>query len=327
MRKIVAGIVAAALPALCMVVPGLSQAQTWPDKPVRVVVPYPAGGGVDVPFRFITQLLQNAWGKPVVVENRPGGNLYIAMENVKSSPADGYSLVTTDSQSMSINPALYSNMPYDPEKDFAHVGAFFQFSCLLVVPPGLAANNVREFVAMVRAKPGEYRYGSSGNGSVQHLIIEEFLSRAGGLKMQQIPYKGVADIIQGILTGSVEAGSSAYVAANALLKAGKLKALGIGSDQRLPQIPDVATFKEQGVDYNCPSWIGLAAPAGTPKAVVDKIGAEMSKVVTSKEFAEKFVGPLGIEVVNITGERLTPFLRNDRQVYASVVKRLNIPKQ
>lgn len=324
LKKTVIGLAAVALLPLSA---GIATAQTYPDKPVRLVVPYPAGGGVDVPFRFISQLVSQMWGQSVLVENRPGANLYLAMENVAKSAPDGYSLVTTDSQSMSINPALYSNMPYDPDRSFVQVAALFQFSCLLVVPPSLPVNNVREFVAMARAKPDQWRYGSSGVGSVQHLIIEEFMERAGGLKMQHIPYKGVADILQGIMSGSIESGSSAYVAANALLKGGKVKALGIGSDQRLPQIPDVATFKEQGVDYNCPSWIGLAAPAGTPRAIVDKIALDMGKAVTSKEFNDKFVGPLGIEIVNVSGEKLPAFLRADRAVYTSLVKRLNIRKE
>lgn len=317
-------VIAAALAsAFC----ALASAQSYPERSVRIVVPYPAGGGVDIPFRLIAKLVGDTWKQPTVVENRPGGNLFIAMENIKGSPPDGYSLGTIDSQSMSINPLMFNRMPYDPDKDLTHIAVLFQFSCLLVTPPDFPANNIREFVALVKSKPGQFKFGSAGVGSVQHLIVEEFMQRAGGLQMQHIPYKGVADTLQGLMTKSIDVGSSAYVAANGLIKDGKLKALGIGSDKRLPQMPNLPTFKESGVNYNCPSWIGIAGPANMPKPVVDKIATDMSAAVASKEFNDKLVVPLGIEVVNMSGPKMEQFIRDDRADYASTVKRLNLPKQ
>ena len=303
----------------------LAVAQSYPDKSVRLVVPYPPGGGVDVPFRFIAQLTSQMWGKPMVVENRPGANTFIAMDNVTKSPADGYSLVTIDQTSMSLNPALYAKLPYDPEKDLVPAAVLIQFSCMLVTSPDLPANTLKEFIAMAKAKPDQLRYGSSGIGSAQHLIIEEFMARAGGLKMQHVPFKGVADTLQALMGSQIEAGSSAYVAANALIKAGKVKALGIGSDKRLPLLPDVPTFKESGVDYTCPGWMGVSAPAGTPRPILDKIAADMGRAVTSKEFTDKFVNTLGIEVVNLTGPRALEFVHADRAMTIAAVKRLNIP--
>ncbi|HXU43158.1 MAG TPA: tripartite tricarboxylate transporter substrate binding protein [Burkholderiales bacterium] len=295
-------------------------AQSYPSKPIRIVVPYTAGGPADLLVRGLGQKLNEAWGQQVVVENKPGANEIIAAQDIAKSPADGYNYLIASDAVFSLNGYLYSKLPYDPVKDFAPVGRVVTANLMLVARPGLPAANVKELVAYAKKNPGKLNYGSVGAGGVNHLAFAWF-NTMNGLEMQHVPYKGLVQGLQDVMTDRLDTMFAVIGGAAPLLKAGKMKGLAVSGQSRNPLIPDVPTFTEAGLPgFDASFYFALAAPAGTPRELLSKFAAESGKIVTSPEFKEKYLANLGFEAVRDTPQDFAAFLVKDRDLAAKKVK-------
>jgi tripartite-type tricarboxylate transporter receptor subunit TctC len=309
---------------LLFVVVGNAFAQPFPSKPVKMVIPFSAGGLTDVLGRGLGQELTKMWDRPVIVENRPGANTIIAAEYVAKQPADGYTLLMANDPTLSSNQYLYNKLPYDPVKDFAPVVNLVTTTTVLIATPSLPANNLPELLALAKKKPGELTYGTFGLGSATHLDTEAFASTAG-VKFTHVPYKGIADVIPAVMSGQINMALSGMPPALPHIRSGKLKAIAFAGAQRSALLPDVPTFAEGGIpNFEARSWFGLVAPAGTPRAVIDKIAGDVAKVLAQPEFREKFVTGVGLEPLVQNPEQFAEFLRKDREKYAVRVKNVNV---
>ena len=254
------------LAAAAMSLPTLAQTSSFPLRPVRIVVPYTTGGSNDVIARLLAQQLQETWGQPVVVENKPGAAGNIGASDIAKSAPDGHSLLLTNINIVSMNPGLIANMPFDPQKDFAPISLLGTTALALVVHPSVPANNVRELIDLARKGPGRLNYASSGNGSPQHMSAEMFKAMTK-TSMTHIPYRGAAPAVNDLLAGQVQVTIGVVNQLIPHIRAGKLKALGVTTRKRLAQMPDVPTLDEAGVPgYESEIWLGLAAPSATPPA-------------------------------------------------------------
>jgi tripartite-type tricarboxylate transporter receptor subunit TctC len=306
------------LPLLFFPLAALSQ--QYPSKPVRIVVPYTAGGPADLLVRGLGQKLTDAWGQQVVVENKPGANEIIAAQDIARSPADGYHYLLASDAVFSLNGFLYSRLPYDPVKDFAPVGRIVTANLMLVVRPDFPASGVKELIDYARKNPGKLNYGSVGAGGVNHLAFAWF-NTLNGLEMQHVPYKGLVQGLQDIMTSRLDTMFAVIGGAAPLLKAGKLKGLAVSGQARNALIPEVPTFTEAGLpNFDASFYFALAAPAGTPRELLDKFAAESGKIVTSAEFKEKYLANLGFEAVRDTPQQFAAFLPKDRELAAKKVK-------
>ncbi len=302
-----------------LVLSGSASAQEWPAKPIRMVVPYAAGGLPDTMTRILGVRLSEAIGQQVVVENRGGAGGISGTEAVAKSLPDGYTLLVADVGQVAINPHLYANLPYDPQKDLAAVTLLGTTSLFLVAHPGVPATSFNELVALARSRPGQLNYGSSGSGSIHHLATEA-LKAALKLEIVHVPYKGMGQAVPALLGGQVSFLFSALPAIDSHVKAGKLKLLAISTPKRSAQAPDVPTVAELGVPgYDFGPEIGVLAPAGTPPALVARISAEIAKAVRAQDVSQRFV-QLGIEPVGSTPERYNTMIRAAYDRYAQVVK-------
>jgi tripartite-type tricarboxylate transporter receptor subunit TctC len=296
------------------------EAQTYPSKPIRVVVPYTAGGPADLLVRGLGQKLTDAWGQQIVVENKPGANEIIAAQEVAKSPADGYTYLLASDAVFSLNGYLYSKIPYDPVKDFTPVSKLVNANLMLVARTDLPAGSVRELIDYAKKNPGKLNYGSVGAGGVNHLAMAWF-NTVNGLDMQHVPYKGLVQGLQDIMTSRLDVMFAVIGGAAPHLKAGKLKGLAVSGKVRNALIPEVPTFAEAGLpNFDASFYFGLAAPAGTPRETLAKFAAESSKIVNSAEFRERFLNNLGFEPVGDTPEQFAAFLRQDRETAARKVK-------
>src|SRR3954464_13554885 len=241
-----------------------AQAQTWPAKPVRIVVAYPPGGGIDVMGRQLAEKLTGMWGQPVVVENKPGANMIVATEAVAKSPADGYTVLLTTDATFSINPHLYAKLPFDTQRDFIPVTMLVLLQQLLVANPSLPANTLQELIALAKAKPGTINYASYGSGSQPHLS-GEMLKYKAGIDLVHVPYKGISLAVPAVMAGEVQLTFAGIATSLPQLKAGRIKALAIGGPKRSPLLPEVPTFAELGYpEVETHAWFGLFLPAGSP---------------------------------------------------------------
>jgi tripartite-type tricarboxylate transporter receptor subunit TctC len=298
----------------------LAHGQTYPAKPIRVVVPYTAGGPADLLVRGLGQKLNEVWGQQILVENKPGANEIIAAQDVAKSPPDGYTYLLASDAVFSLNGYLYSKLPYDPVKDFTPVSRLVNANLMLVVRPDFPASSVREFVEHAKKNPGKLNYGSVGAGGVNHLAMAWF-NTENGLEMQHVPYKGLVQGLQDIMTSRLDVMFAVIGGAAPHLKAGKLKGLAVSGKARNPLIPDVPTFAEAGLaNFDASFYFGLAAPAGTPRDRVAKLASEAAKIVKTAEFREKYLDNLGFEPVGDTPEQFASFLRQDRELAAKRVK-------
>jgi|APFre7841882724_1041349.scaffolds.fasta_scaffold01427_5 tripartite-type tricarboxylate transporter receptor subunit TctC len=298
----------------------LAAAQTFPDKPIRVVVPYPAGGGIDLIARALGAELNKRWGHGFTVENKPGGSTIPAAADVARAAPDGYTLLLTTDSTMSVNPHLFSRLPYDPAKDFAPVTHLINLHQLLLAHPSVPANNLKELVDLARQKPSTMNYASYGNGSQPHLAMETFKQQAG-IDIVHIPYKGIPQAVPAAIAGEVQFTFSGAASSQGHIKGGRLRPLAIGGEKRLALLPDVPTFTEQGypgVPAN--AWFGLFAPAGTPPAIVEKLQREIAAILASPEFKAKEVDAKGYELVASTPAQFAAFLREDSARSARAVK-------
>ena len=296
-----------------------AQAQ-YPSKPVRVVVPYTAGGPADLLVRGLGQKLNEAWGQQIVVENKPGANEIIAAQDVAKSPADGYTYLLASDAVFALNGYLYSKLPYDPAKDLAPVSRLVNANLMLVARPDFPASSVRELIEHARKNPGKLNYGSVGAGGVNHLAMAWFNTQ-NGLDMQHVPYKGLVQGLQDIMTSRLDVMFAVIGGAAPHLKAGKMKGLAVSGKSRNALIPDVPTFAEAGLPgFDASFYFGIAAPAGTPREMLAKMAAESGKIVNTAEFRDKYLNNLGFEPVGDTPEQFAAFLRRDRELAAQKVK-------
>jgi len=297
----------------------LAQAQSFPTRPVRILVPFPPGGGVDITARALAAELTQQFGQPVTVENRPGaGGNVAASELVKSAP-DGHTLFLTLNALHAISPVLYTKLPFDGVKDFAWVTTLVQFNNVLVTRAGGPANSVQDLVAQAKAQPGTINFASSGNGTNLHLTGELFKMRAG-VELVHVPYKGSAPALTDLLGGQVQIMFDTIPSAIAHIRGGKLKALGVTGLKRSPLFPQVPTIAESGLPgFEVQSWYGLVAPTATPKDVIARLNAEAVKGANAKAFRDR-LEPLGFDVITGTPERMGEMVRADAARWAPVVK-------
>jgi len=297
---------------------GAASAQTYPTKAVRLVVPFLAGGSTDIVGRTVAQKLSEMWGQQAFVDNRPGGGTTIGTEMVAKAAPDGYTLLVTPAP-FTINPSLLTKLPYDALTDFAPITLINTTPLVMVVNPGVPAKNVKELIALAKAKPSKLNFGSSGTGGSNHLAGELFDAMAG-VKMVHIPYKGNAGALTDIVGGHLDVVYNGITSAVALIRGGKLRALAVTSLQRSAALPDVPTLNESGLKgFEAVAWNGLSAPAKTPRDVIMKINADVIKIVNSPELKERLKAD-GSDPVGNSPEQYAAFLRNEIAKWAKVIK-------
>lgn len=300
------------------------QAQPYPARPVRIIVPFGPGGAADSLPRLVGQRLADAWGQPVVIENRTGAAGNIGMEAGAKAAPDGYTLTSAPVGNLAINPQIYGKLPYDVFKDFTPITLIGSVHNVLVVNPSVPAQSLAELVRHARANPGKLSFGSGGVGSQAHMG-GELLKAAAGIDMLHVAYKGVGDSMKDLLGGQLAMVCAQVPSAAPLVKAGKLRALGVAGARRSPVMPEVPTVNEAlGVSgFEAVSWYALVGPAGMPAEVVARIQSEVVRAVQSPEVREKMLG-MGAEPVGSTPEQLLATMRQDYERYGTLIRRLNI---
>ena len=295
-------------------------AQAWPDKPVRIVVAYPPGGGIDVMARQIAEKLTPQWGQTVLVENRPGANTIIASDAVAKAAADGHTILMTTDATFSINPHLYRKLPYDAERDFVPVTMLVLLQQLLVAHPSLPADNLADLIKLAKTKPGGIRYASYGSGSQPHLS-GEMLKYKAGIDLLHVPYKGISLAVPAVMANEVELTFAGIATSMPQLKAGRIKAIAIGGAQRSPLLPQVPTFAELGYpEVETHAWFGFFVPANTPAQAVARIYSDTRKILEEPEFRQKQLVDKGYEVVGSSPADFSSYIRKDRESRGRAVK-------
>jgi tripartite-type tricarboxylate transporter receptor subunit TctC len=306
------------LPALLVALAGTVCAQTYPSKPVHLVVPFPAGGATDILARVIGQKLGDGLGQPVLVENKPGAGGALGSAFVSKAPPDGYTILMATTSTHSIGPAL-QKLSYDPERDFAPVCQVANAANILVVSPALNLSSVRELIALAKSKPGQLNYSSSGTGTIIHLSGELF-ARMAGIQMQHVPYKGTALAAADIRNGQIAMMIDNIVSAIPFMKSGMEKGLAVTSAKRSEVLPDLPTVAESGVPgYESVTYFGVFAPAATPRDIVTRLNTELAKLVRSPETKAKLL-ELGAEPVGGSPEQFAATVRNDTAKWAKVIR-------
>ncbi len=299
-------------------------AQGFPSKPVRIVVPYPAGGSVDIVTRAVTQRLATLWGETIVVENKAGGGTQIGAEAVAKSPADGYTLFATGMETFAITPFMVAKLSYDPDKDFTPVSGLGFSNQFLVMTASSPLMTVRDVIAAAKAKPGELQYGTIGLGGSSHINMVLFESMAG-IKMTPVHYRGGAPLVTDLLGGHVSMSFLSGALVDQGIKAGKLRPAAIATKRRLPQYPNVPTVDESGVPgFEAVSWYGLWAPAGTPPDVVAKINADVQKIFADDDFRVKFLEPNFLGAVTGSPAEFSAFIKAEAAKWGKLVKEASI---
>jgi len=300
-----------------------AQAQgTWPDKPLKLVVPYPAGGNADNTARLLATQLGQRLGQQVVVDNRPGGSGTIGAAAVAKAPADGYTLLL-DATAFTVNPSLFPKLPFDAAKDFAPISLVLQVPLLMVVPANSPFQSVADVAKAARARPGHLTYASAGNGGAQHLAGELF-KQGQKVAITHIPYRGGAPALTDLIGGQVDLMFSATTASGPFVKSGKLRALAISSPRRVEGWESVPTVAESGVPgFQVSEWNGLFAPAGTPRPVLERLEAETRAIVTSPEMKKRFA-ELGVQGVGSSAQEFSAFLKAETTKWAEVIRTAGI---
>jgi len=299
---------------------GNALAQAWPNKPIKYIVPFAPGGTTDILARTISEKLSVALGQPVVVENKPGAGGGVGADFTAKAAPDGYTIMGGTISTHAINASLYSNLPYDPVKDFVAITLIARVPNMLVINPAIPAKNVAELIALIKANPGKYTFASSGNGTSQHLSGELFKSMAG-VDMQHIPYKGSPPALQDVVGGQVSMTFDNITTALPLAKAGKLRALAVTTAKRSAAAPDVPTLAESGLPgFEVGSWQGVFAPAGTPPEIVRRLNTEIVKIINMPDVREKLTA-LGAEPVGDTSEQFGAYVKTEVAKWSDVVKK------
>ena len=298
-------------------------AATYPDKSVRLVVPFAAGGALDVVGRIVGQKMTDTWGKQIVVDNRLGAGGNIGAEFVAKAPPDGYTLLMSSVTTQAINMSLLTKPPYDFVRDYAAVALVASAPLALVIHSSLPAKSVKEFIALARAHPGELNYFSSGTGTGTHLAGVIF-DQLAGVKTTHVPYKGGAQGLGDLLSGQVQYAMSTIGLVEPHVQTGRLRFLGVGSTKRYTRLPNLPTIAESGVKgYEAEQWYGVVAPTGTPPAIVNKLAAEIRVIVANPEVRERFYSQ-GIEPVYAGPEEFTGYIKSSVAKYAKVIKTLGL---
>ena len=301
----------------------LTWAQNYPNKPIRIVVPYPAGGPIDMTTRPLAQKLTEAIGNPVVVDNRGGANGIIGTDNVAKSPADGYSLVVASGGGFAIGPHVYSKLPFDVFKDFAPVSLFVTMPELLAVHPSLPVRSVKELVALAKQRPNQLNFGSSGTGSTPQLAAE-LLKSAANIQMVHVPYKGMGPATMDLIAGQLQLVFADLPVLVQQVKGDKLRALAVGTQQRSPSLPNVPTMGEAGFpQVEAYNWYALYAPAATPKTIIARLNAEVVKVMNNPD-VKSYMQSQGAEAMSSTPEELAAIHKREYDKWGGVVKAAGI---
>ncbi|KRC00477.1 hypothetical protein ASE11_07095 [Hydrogenophaga sp. Root209] len=309
-------------------VPTSARAQTvsagaFPSKQVRIVVPYTPGGTNDVMARAIAQKLQEMWPHPVIVENKPGAAGNIGASDVVRAEADGHTLLLTNININSMNPALIDRMPFDPQKDLAPISLLGTTALALVVHPSVPSNNTQELIAYLKKRPGQLSYASSGNGSPQHLSAEMFKALTG-TRVLHIPYRGAAPGVADVVAGQLEMTVGVVNQLIPHIRSGRLKAIGVTSKKRQPSLPDVPTLDESGVPgYESEIWLGLCAPAATPAPIIRQINAAVQKILTMPDVVTRLNGQ-GLEVLTSTPDQMRQRAADDLVRWTKIIKTAGI---
>jgi tripartite-type tricarboxylate transporter receptor subunit TctC len=295
-------------------------AHAWPTKPVRIVVAYPPGGGIDVMARQIGEKLTAAWGQPVVVENKPGANTILATDSVAKSAADGHTILMTTDATFSINPHLYAKLPFDTQRDFIPVTMLVLLQQLLVAHPSLPANTLEELIKLAKAKPGSINYASYGSGSQPHLS-GEMLKNKAGIDLVHVPYKGISLAVPAVMAGEVQLTFAGIATSMPQLKAGRIKAIAIGGTQRSPLLPQLPTFRELGYpEVETHAWFGFFLPAGSPPDAIARIHRDTKTILEEPEFRQKQLIDKGYDVVGSSPAEFAAYIRKDSESRARAVK-------
>ena len=298
---------------------GTAFAQNYPSKPIRWLVPYPAGGGSDFLARTIGQGLSTQIGQPVVVDNKPGGNTAIAAAETARSAPDGYTVLSADNGTMVFNSALYSKLSYNPEKDLAPVTLMGRFPMILVAGPGSDAKDAKDFIAKAQAQPGKLSYGSAGAGSPHHLAME-LLKINAKLHMVHIPYRGAAPALADLAGGQIPAMMVDMAAGAGFIKSGKIRPLAVANDTRLPQLPDVPTFAELGYKgVEAAALVGLVVPAGVPAPVLEALNKQVVDAIHQPQIKQKLID-FGVEPVGSTPKAFADLIKSETARWHKVIK-------
>jgi len=316
MTKLLYALLAA---ALCQA----ALAQQYPNKPIRLVVPFAPGGSSTLVARFMSEEMAKGLGTSFVIENKPGGGGNIAMQEVARATPDGYTLIIGHVGSLAMNPYMYERLPYDVDKDFASVSLLAIVPNIFVVYHEVPAKNLREFVALAKAKPGQINYGSAGNGSAGHLAME-YLKQVTGMELQHVPYKGTGPNVTDLIAGRTQATSAGTPPLMPHVKSGKLRVIAVGTSKRLHSLPEVATVAEQGYPgFETSQWYGLNAPAGTPEPILRRLSAEAAKAAKSALVLERFKSD-DAEAVGSTPQEYAAFIKKEQERWSKVVRAANV---
>ena len=296
-----------------------AQAQKYPDRTVKVIVPYVAGGGTDVTARAISQRLSEMWGHPVIVENRAGAGTSLGADAVAKSTPDGYTLLFTDSASFVINPHIYAKLPFDPLKDLEPISLAVRLAPVLAISNEAPGKTVAELIAYGKANPGKLTYASPGVGSYTHVAMEYFKHMAG-VDILHVPYRGSTPALTDLIAGRTTMYMVTYSVFDALEKEGKLKIIATANDKRLPARPDLPTIGETVKGYDISVWFGFAAPAGTPQPILDKIHADVATVLKQQQFVDTFVKQQAFIAGDISRQQFAAQIKAEHAKWAELVK-------
>jgi tripartite-type tricarboxylate transporter receptor subunit TctC len=311
-----------ALAIVCLLAAASAGAQSYPTRPVKVIVPWPPGQATDIAARVVAERLQAALGQAFVIENKPGAGGSIGTDAAVKSAPDGYTLLAASSGPVSIMPSL-QKIPYDPLKDLAPISLICRNAYVLVTNPSFPASNAREFIAEVKAHPDKYTFASSGTGATAHLFAELF-NHTAGIKARHVPYKGTAPAITDVMNGEITYLMETVAATLPHVKSGRLKALGVSSSKRSVAMPDVPTLDEAGLKgFDAAAWIGYAAPTGTPREVLQKLSTEMHRILGEADMQQKLAG-LGLDPAPSSPDEMAGFLKREQDRYAQIIKQANI---
>jgi len=313
--RIIAGVLVS---ASCMLVWGAAQAQAYPSKSIRLIMPFPPGGPTDIVGRLVAAKVSEQVGQSIVADSRPGASGNVGLEIASKAPPDGYTIVLS-SPVIALSPLLYTKLNYDPQKDLAPISLVGAVRNVLVVHPSVPAKTVKELVEIARKNPGKLNYGSGGVGTTTHLA-PELLKSLEKLDIVHVPYKGSSLALIGLASGQVDMEVLAAPAAFGQIHAGRVRALAVLSPKRLPDLPDVLTTKEQGfANFEMSVWYGMLAPAGTPREIINRLNAEFTKATTAPDMQPRFA-TAGVEPLTSTPEEFGNFIRSEATRFAKVIK-------
>ena len=301
-------------------------AQNYPDRAVKVIVPYTPGGGTDTVARAISQRLSEKWAQPVVVENRPGAGTSLGADAVAKAPADGYTLLFTDSASFVINPHIYTKLPFDPLKDLEPIALAVRLAPVLAVANDAPGKTIPELIAFGKANPGKMTYATPGVGSYPHVAMEYFKHLAG-IDILHVPYRGSTPALADLIGGRITMYMVTYSVFDALEREGKLKIAAAATDQRLPNRPDLPTIGETVNGYGINVWFGFAAPAGTPTAVLDKIHGDVAAILKEPKFVETFIKPQAYIAGDISRKQFADLIKTEHAKWSELVRISGVPAQ